>query len=153
MNIIKNVLCLNTSISEEVIFTIYSTFIVCVGNRSSDYRKANHIVFFLNNAKHPWDDFIITLIITHLKWPLKHYWWAIIQQWPILWGWQEYSWLIWILCQVTIALGSDYISPTHAASLYSICDQTHMESRAFIIAGLAKMWKSETNMCAHQTNC
>lgn len=40
VNIIKNVLCLNTSISEEVVFTIYSTAIVCVGDI-----RANNIYF------------------------------------------------------------------------------------------------------------
>jgi len=58
VNIIKNVLCLNTSISEEVIFTIYSTAIVCVGDRRSDTEKP---IIYIFNAKHPWNYTITTL--------------------------------------------------------------------------------------------
>jgi len=58
VNIIKNFLCLNTSISEEVIFTIYSTAIVCVGDRRSDTEKP---IIYIFNAKHPWNYTITTL--------------------------------------------------------------------------------------------
>lgn len=54
---------------------------------------------------------------------------------------------------VTFKLSRNFIYPTYSASLYSICDQTCMKSRAFIIECLAKTWKRERKKCALHTVC
>lgn len=88
-------------------------------------------------------------LIMHLKWPLKTLLMGNNSTLTYFMGLAGAQQANMDSMSGHFALCSNYISPTHAASLFSICDQTHMESRGLITAGRAKT----EYMCAFHTNC